>query len=537
MKKLIALVLVAVMAACLFAGCVTEPIETTDPSNGTANPSTTEGTGGNEGNGATAPKTLSIAISENLTTLDPHSANNAPSYQVRNMCFDMLVEADHEGNYEPSLATEWTTSEDGTEITFNLRQGVKWQDGTEFTSADVVATFQRLIDDKTLNISSIYWALLAGVEAIDEYTVKIVLSEPYAAVLNSLSVTAIIQAKEWEERGVESFNSQEFTGTGPWCFDEWVDGQYFHVTKNPDYWNKANYDPYYDDVYVRVILEASTAVASHIAGDVQAYIASSGIDNDMLSLYAGSESTIELYKMETGTVQYVGLQCAADSVFADRNVRLAFIEAIDRQAIADSIFSGNAVVPDTCIVEGVLGFSADIAHYDYNPADAQALLEASGYDGSEIVLSSNTGTQKAQETLLAISEMLNAVGFNTSVQIVESATLNDMRASGEYDAFMIATMQENGESYKYFNMRVLNDAHHSNFVDEELNAVIQASNTEMDTDARRALLEQAAALWSQDLVHIPIVQLSATYAINYGVTGIGLYKDGLFNFKFVNYEG
>ncbi len=529
---LLALVLVLGLAACsgTSADTTQDPTDATTP---TANDTSSDTTAAAD-NTAAAGKTLSIALSENLVTLDPHDANNAPGYQPRNMCFDALVESDHAGNYTPGLAESWSFSDDGTQITFVLRKDVKWQDGTDFTAADVVCTFQRLIDNRELNISSIYWSLLESVESSDDYTVTITLSQPYAAVMNSLSVTAIIQKAQWEAEGEAAFNDQNFIGTGPWVFDEWIDGQYVHVTKNENYW--GDFDSYYDDVYLRFVLEASTAVAAHRNGDVQAYIASSGIASDNIGLYDGSEDQIELVNINTGTVQYFGFQCGENSVFRDKNVRLAFAHAIDRQSIADYVFGGQASVTDSFAVETVIGYSDKTAHYDYDPDTAKAYLADSIYNGEPIVLVSNTGTKKSQESLLAVSDMLQEVGFNSSVEIVETATLSDLRATGDYDVFLVATMQENGEPYKYFNMRVLNDAHHSFFVDEALNEKIIESNSEMDPDARRALLEECVVMWSEDLVHLPLVRLASTYAITYGVEGIELYQDGLFNFKYVTHE-
>lgn len=527
MKKIIAGILTVLLITSCLAGC-----GNTD-SNSNNNNDSSNTTSSVSDNSAVG-KTLNIALSENLTTLDPHHANNAPGYQPRNMCFDMLVESDHEGNYSPSLAESWEFSEDGTQITFHLRNDVKWQDGTDFTSADVATTFQRLIDNRDLNISSIYWSLLTGVEASDDYTVTLTLSEPYASVMNSLSVTAIIQKAQWEAEGEDAFNNQNFVGTGPWVFDEWVDGQYVHVVKNENYW--GDFESYYDDVYLRIVLEPSTAIAGHLNGDVQAYIASSGIASDNLALYDGSDDKIELVEINTGTVQYFGFQCGEESVFKDKNVRLAFAHAIDRQSIADYIFGGEASVTDSFATESVIGYTEDAVHYEYDPELAKEYLESSSYNGEAITLSSNTGTQKSQESLLAVSEMLNEVGFNSSVEIVETATLSDMRATGDYDVFLVATMQEDGEPYKYFNMRVLNDAHHSEFTDEALNELIVQSNSEMDADARRSLLEQCVILWSEDLVHFPLVRLASTYAVDYGVEGIELYEDGLFNFKYVTHE-
>lgn len=531
MKKLIALTLVLMMIVSMLAGCGGSTPADASQSGGNSNAPTEKASAAQN---STAGKTLSIALSENLVTLDPLNANNAPGYQPRNMCFDMLVESDHEGNYSPSLAESWEFSEDGKEVTFQLRKDVKWQDGTDFTSADVVCTFNRLLNEPELSIASIYWSLLTGVEAIDDYTVKIILSDAYAPIMNSLSVTAIIQKAQWDAEGVNAFNNQTFVGTGPWVFDEWIDGQYVHVTKNENYW--GDFDSYYDDVYLRFVLEASTAIAAHKNGDVQAYIASSGIASDNLSLYDGTSDAIDLVNIDTGTVQYFGFQCSEDSVFSDKNVRLAFAHAIDRQSVADYIFGGAASTTASFAVESVTGHSEDAVYYEYDPNLAKKYLDESSYNGEPIVLSSNTGTAKSQESLLAVADMLNAIGFNASVEIVETATLSEMRATGDYDVFLVATMQENGEPYKYFNMRVLNDAHHSFFVDEELNQWIIESNSEMDPAARREILEKCVVRWSEDLVHLPLVRLASTYAISKGVEGIALYQDGLYNFKYVTHS-
>lgn len=481
-------------------------------------------------------KTLNIAIGENILTVDPHIANNVSSFQSRNMCFDPLIESDHMGNFSPCLATDWEVSEDGCEITFKLREGVKFHNGQDFTSADVVCTFQRLLDDETLALRTVYWTLLESVEAVDDYTVKIRTTEPYVSVFISLSNTAIIPHELFEEKGGEMFNEQQLVGTGPWIFDEWIDGQYIHVTKNPDYWNKAEYDSYYEDVYVRVVLEPATAVAGQLSGDLQAYVPSGGISADVMPLYEGYEEQIQIEELNTLTTQYIGLSCKDDSPFADKNVRLAFIHALDRESIAQYIFGGGEVA-DCFMVQGTLGWSEDIVHYDYDPELAQKYLADSSYDGREITLSSNAATLKSQESLLAMSEMLNAVGFKTKVEIVESAVLNEMRATGEYDAFMVSTMPECGDPWKYLNIRILNDTHHSFYVNEELNSLIEQQNAEMDNAARKEILEKALAMWSQEVVHVPTVRTASTYTHDYGVTGLGLYLDGLYNFKFVDYEG
>lgn len=522
MRRLVLLTLVCAMLTSMCIGCGQTPSsseETTDQTE------TTEAT-------QTSSKTASIALSENVLTLDPHQANNMSSYQVRQMVFDTLIETDHLGNYTPCLATDWSVSEDGLTISLTLREGVKFHNGEDFNSADVVCTFQRLIDDPTLVVASTYWPLLTKVTAIDDYHVELTLSEPWAGVPISLINTFILPDEAFTELGDKLFTDQLLYGTGPWKFDEWVDGQHFHVVKNVDYWNKENFDSYYDDVYVRIVLEPSTAVAGHVAGDIQAYIASGGISTDVLPLYEGSEDRIDLVDIMTGGTHYIGFQCGEGSVFHDINVRKAVAYAIDRQSIVDYILGAGAV-PRSFMVEDRLGASDAIEEFPYNPELAKEYLAKSDYNGEEITFSSNTGTLKSQEIVVAVAEMLNQVGFNCKSEVVESATLLEMRTTGNYDFFMVSTMQECNDPIKYINVYVKNDIHSHNYVDDELWAKIDESNKTLDPEKRKALLEEIVADWSKTVVHFPIAQLESVYAVDKDVDGIKLFDDGFFDFKYV----
>ena len=479
-------------------------------------------------------KVVNLALSENIVELDPHNVVNLPGIVACYMIFDYLVDSDHEGNYEPCLATEWTPSEDGLTWTFKLREGVKFHNGEEFDSEDVVCTFQRLIDNPELAVKFTYWPYLESVSAVDKYTVELTMSEPFGAIEYSLANTWIIPNEAWEEYGTALWTEQMCPGTGPWKLDEWVDGQYTHFFKNDEFW--GDFDSYYDEVYFRHILEASTAIAGHVTGDIDAYIASSGIVTDMLPLYDGTEDKIEKVEVDTGSFQFVGFQCEESSPFSDINVRKAFMYAIDRQLIVDTVL-GAGSVPNGLMVEGVMGYDPNQNGYDYNPEKAKELLEKSNYNGEPIVLNSHTSTMKAEQVLIAMSDMLNEVGFNTSVQVVEIATLGEMRATGDYDVYMVTNMHIGGDPYTHINQRILNDNAHSNYHDETLNSLIEQSNHETDPVKREELLRQANNRICEEVApHFVLDKLKATYAVNYGVTGLQLYTDGFFNCRYVTYD-
>lgn len=532
MKKFVSLLLVCVMLATLFAGCGsandTANTQVPQENSNSANPGTDE----------SAKKVVSIAISENLFDLDPLNSNSLPARINAFNVYEPMLEFDHKGTsgeFTYCLATDYSVDDTGCVWTFTLREGVKFHNGEDFNSADVVCTFERLINDRSLSCASQFWPYLEAVEAVDDYTVKITTSQPYASTLISVCYTPIIPSEAYAELGNELFLAGAMYGTGPWVFDEWVDGAYTHYTKNTEYWNKANYDPYYEEMYVRYILESSSAIAAHLSGEVDAYVPSNGIDTGLLSQYSGRDDIV-LTKIDTGTFNYFGFNCA-NGAFADSNCRMAFEYALDRDLICKTIYGGAAKVPNSVVLDCVPGYDDTLAPYTYDPELAKEYLAKSSYDGHEIVLYSSSGLNLSEETMLAVSEMLNAVGFNTSVSIVEGATFTALRKSGEYEVFLINDMTVGGDLSKYLAQKITGDAHKHGLQDEHLMEIATRILTTIDKDARAAALTEYANYTRQIAApHSILAQFSCTYAIDNDVTGIDLWTDGTFGFKYVDHK-
>lgn len=532
MKKIICLLLVLTLFASLAAGCGTNSdSQTPDPSNNSVvsdTPSTPTDTN--------AKKTISIAISENLFDLDPLNSNSLPARINSFNIFEPLLEFDHKGTsgeFTYCLATDYSVDDTGCVWTFKLREGVKFHNGEDFNADDVVCTFQRLIDDRSLQCSSQFWPYLESVEKIDDYTISVTTSEPYAATLISVCYTPIIPNEAYEEKGMDLFLAGAMYGTGPWVFDEWVDGAYTHYLKNTEYWNKENYDTYYEDMYIRYILESSSAIAAHLSGEVDAYVPSNGIDTGLLSQYSG-RGDIVLTSLDTGTFNYFGFNCA-NGAFADVNCRMAFEYALDRQLICDTIYGGAAKVPNSVVLDTVPGYDSSLAPYTYDPDLAKEYLANSTYDGHEIVLYSSTGLNLSEEALLAVSEMLNEVGFKTSVNIAEGATFSDLRKQGNYEVFLINDMTVGGDLAKYIAQKIVGDSHKHGMTDERLMELAALILTTVDPDARASALTEYAN-YTREIAgpHSILAQFNCTYAMDEDVTGIDLWTDGTFGFKYVD---
>ena len=255
-------------------------------------------------------------------------------------------------------------------------------------------------------------------------------------------------------------------------------------------------------------------------------------------MYAGSENKIEIVNVPCSTIDYLQFQCEEGSVFADPDVRRAFSMAIDRQTIIDNIFGGGGY-PTGVTSVSTMGYDPDYTceYYEYNPEKAKALLETTGYAGEELVISSNVATTNAEAMLLAISENVNAIGFNTRIEVVEGATLLDMRSSGNYDMFVVAAMMTSGDFFSFANLRVLNDAHHSNYVNEEMFDQICEANVNPDNTVRDECYRTMNQIMCEECAPmIGLLTLNANEAVTYGITGIGLYSDGFYGFENISYD-
>ena len=566
MKKRVAILLTLFMLVAFVAGCGGPGKDPVAPADTTTTPAATstqnvgagtsieEAASQSDTSQAAADKTglpvsnksISISFSENCITLDPHDGPNSGTGIVQNMYNERLIITDNAGTYYPWLATDWTYSEDGKEWIFNLRQDVTFSNGEPFDADDVVCTYQRYIDEYTaLNGPKSSFpldengdSLLVSIEKLSQYQVKIVLNRTYATVLSSFSNVSIIPNETFAKEGPAMWANQNCVATGPWVLQEWIDGQYARFAKNPTYWNKANYDPYYDEVYIRCVLEPSSAAAAHISGDTVANIVAGGIDPDMLALYAGTESKTQLISYYVNSYYYMGFNCAEDRPFYDINMRRAFEYAIDRQAICDAIMGGGVAI-NSVIPEGIIGYDADLPNYEYDVEKAKECLAAANYDGREITLSSNTSTTKAQDQLLAMQGYLEEAGFKIRVEVVENATLLEMRTSGNYDAFLVITMHTASDAGSILYMRVgsVVDYHKHSFVNEELNALILKGNETVDDVERGKIYQQVAKIMREvSGPHYALYAPNATQAIDYGIVGLELWVSGNHCFRFVDFD-
>ena len=456
------------------------------------------------------------------------------------MMWDNLLYTDRTGSgtYHPALAKSWDIAPDGLSWTFYLREDVFWSDGNPFNADDVVYSCNRVDEnrDELVYIAS-YFPQYDSVEKINEYTVKINFKEPFPLAGNAFRAFFIIPKVAHEQYGDDLFNLQICTGTGPWKIVEWVTGQYIHYEKNENYYDKANFDSYFDEVYIRFVTEPATGVAAHLSGSLDVYCPSGGINNDYLSMYAGTEDRIEMIGQATNQNAYLAVQCKPESILSDMNVRKALSLSIDRQLIVDTIFGGFGSTPSGYFAPGVIGYDPSVPPYEYNPALAKQLLDASAYNGEPLEIMINPNLTRGMDMMLAVADMANSVGFNISVKLEETTVFNTRRAEADWDFFGMQVSFIDGIPARQFNL-ILNDPEKRNYVDEEMNSLIRRFNSEMSVDGRQSLAAQINRMLVDKVgPDIVILHFTNNYARNRGMTGRDFfYPDGTFCVAFVDYD-
>jgi len=199
-------------------------------------------------------------------TMDPHRSGAAVDRQVYQSLYDKLVDIDENLGIVPMLATSWTISPDGKTVTFKLRQGVKFHDGTPFNAEAVKYNFDRMRDPKFPSTRRSEIAPVANVVAVDPATVQIVLERPYSPLLYVLTDRAgmMVSPAAAQKEGLNF--ALHPVGTGAFAFVEKLPQDHITLQRNPGYWDPAL--PRLERIVFRVITDDNARVANVKSGDV-----------------------------------------------------------------------------------------------------------------------------------------------------------------------------------------------------------------------------------------------------------------------------
>lgn len=357
---------------------------------------------------------LRVAYAAPVTTWDPSASNSIEAVYLTNV-YEPLIYANPLGSAEPfspALATSWEVSSDGLEWTFHLRTGVKFHDGTPFNAAAVKYSVDRT---KKLNLGVAYlWAPVKQVKAVDDATVKFILSYPAAfdriaaASCGSWMFSPATKGKstEWWDEGHEA-------GTGPWVLDSYKPNEELVFSRNPDWWGGWK-DDQFSKVVVKEVGEAGTQRQMLEAGEIdyEAVIAHDQVD----ALAANPD--IDVYKGPSWNT-YVMFFNTQVKPLDNLKVRQALSYAIPYQDIITVGANGLGTQSRGPVPVGLWPNTAgDVPQYTYDIDKAKQLLAEAGYPngGFELTLTYNAEDAVRKAFAPVIKEAFAKVGVDVKVQ-------------------------------------------------------------------------------------------------------------------------
>src|SRR5271163_1560260 len=344
-----------------------------------------------------------------------------------------LSQGDKASDIKPGLATSWHIDEgDNKRWIFELRHGVKWHDGCDFTADDVLWNMRYSADEKAPEFNTAqfaqarpYLGTYAGVEKIDDYTVAFKTKVPDSLFPYEISYILLIspcRAKEvkydWTQYALTP------AGTGPYKFDKMVPHQRLEFVPNKDYWDKARV-PKQDRVVLIPMPEASTRTAALLTGQVN-WIEAPSPDAIPRLKSAGMKIVTNVYPHD-----WPYLLNFTRGPFKDLRVRQAANYAINRQDVVDLL--GGTAIPEHDVVPPTLPYYGHPPAYDYDPAKARTLLKEAGCLPCKVTFGIST-SGSGQMQPLPMNELVKAqleeAGFEVSLQTMDWNTLLDVYRGG-----------------------------------------------------------------------------------------------------------
>ena len=435
------------------------------------------------------------------------------------MHYETLVTSYTEsGEYEGELATDWAVSDDSLTWTFNLRKDVKWHNGDPFTSADVETSFNRLLEDPLCASTLAAIAGLESVEAPDNYTIILHMSQPNATMLSFLDTFFIFSDKLYKEMGNDMFNYTDTIkpiGTGAFICDKYTVGGDAEFVRNDDWWGwQAGTKSNVDRIIYRPITEEATRIAGMQTGELDLIDKVSSEYKETLEAVDG----LKVESLSSSEMIYLGFACDR-GIFQDVNARKAAFYAIDRELIAQSI-AGSGRGASCPVTTNTIGFKEGSVVPAQDLELAKEYLAKSGYNGETLVMLCSNGLfARSKEVYQAIASMLTEAGFVIDLQVMDNATVTSLRNEGKYNLLVTNVIQSN-DPQNYLLTRWVGDVHNAGYKNDEMFGLINDALQEMDETKREDLLLKAFDIaWEEVAPHTAIYQTETILAYKDTISG------------------
>jgi peptide/nickel transport system substrate-binding protein len=480
-------------------------------------------------------------LSAEPATLNPITATDAYEGTINNgKIYETLIERNNETlELEPLLAESWQISENKLTYTFKIREGIKWHDGSPFTSEDIVFSYKTIMNPKvdSPQLRS-YYQEIEDVKAIDEHTVEFTYARPYFLALEFCGGMPIVP-KHIFDKG--DFNSnpagRDPVGTGPYKFVKWTTGREIVLEKNPDYWGEK---PKINKIVFKIITD--NTVAFQILKRQELDV--SGLTPIQWERQTNTTSFKENYdKLSyfTPNYSYIGWN-SKRPYFADRQVRTALTHLVNRELILDKIlYNLGAIVTNPFYINSP-EYDKSIQPYSYDPAKAEELLKQADWidhDGDGIRDKDGVkfafeflipgGSETGEKIATILKEELDNMGIQMDIRKTEWAVFTTRLNERNFDAVTLAwSMGVESDPYQIWSSTQAESG--SNFIgfkNEEADTLIEEARTEFDREKRMKLYRRFAEIVHEEQPYTFLFCRKSTVAVNKRFENVVVYPLGI----------
>ncbi|MBN9063293.1 MAG: peptide ABC transporter [Rhizobiales bacterium 65-9] len=362
------------------------------------------------GSALAAKDRVTIDLSGEPSSLDPHVQWNPDSYYIYRNIFDNLLTRDDKGDIVPQIATSWKYLSD-TQIQFQLRDDVTFHDGKKLTADDVVYSVKRITDPKFASPQLGQFDKITDAVANDAKTVTLTTNGAYPALLAQLVKLSIVPKHVVEAVGKDAFNLKP-VGSGPYKFEAWQRGVSVTLARNDAYWGRKGAFP---TAVFRAIPDAATRTANLQAG---ASDLAANLDGDLAQQLKNSPRAKPVPVL-TERVAYLAMNVQKEPL-NDPKVRQAIAYAIDKQAITDGVLGGYEKPALEMLTPAHEGWVDGIKDHPFDLAKAKALLAEAGPKARQEI-SLVTAPVYDQRVVQALQQMLNEAGLKVKIDMTDMA--------------------------------------------------------------------------------------------------------------------
>lgn len=426
-------------------------------------------------------ETLKMAWSQDATGLDPHKQTAFSSIRFLELMYEPLVRLDPEAQIVPAIASSWTFNDDATELTVKLNPDSSFSNGDKVTSADVKASYERILNEETGAASRANFTSISTMATPDDETIIFELSEPNVPILTAMaSINAAVVPASAIEAGTIG---TEVIGSGPFVLDDWTPNASAALKANSDW---AGGTVSYDGLDISVLPDETAILASLRTDQIDFAL----INDPFVATLVPDIPEVQLIKKPVLSYHVLQLNPSREP-FTNLGVRQAISCAVDRQDILETALLGEGAVTGPLTMDAYRTPTSELFCYERDVAKAKSLLADAGYpDGFSATIIAATGeppTAAAEAQVL--QSQLAEIGIMLDIEMKELNVYIDAWLAADFD-MAVALNGGRPDPFTMYNRYFTKDGNLqkvSNYIDETLDTLMNEGRVETDPAKRKEI--------------------------------------------------